>query len=128
VTAPLKVGSPLWRFDINRRVYAKDDKGRTVGGPIWREHWTPREVVGETRVSWLVGFSGDGPGRVSVKVAKKDFAAGGCPQGWATSQEHIDRLAWIVRNRGRLSTAVSRCNDYDALQKVAALVGYEVKP
>ena len=43
----VSVGSTVWVFDVNRRVYRERKPGETYagGGPIWREHWAPRKIV-----------------------------------------------------------------------------------
>ena len=120
----LKVGSKLWQFDCNRRIYQKDAKGRSFGGPIWREHWRPAEGVGETRVSWIINTPGGGLWD-SVRVPKKDFRGGKCPRGFLLSEEAIDREAWVHDNASRLGHAVMRCGDYDTLKKIAEMVGYK---
>lgn len=122
----LKVGSKLWQFDHNRRVYRKDANGISTGGPIWREHWKPVEVVGETRVSWLISSSGANL-RYANKVPKKEFRDGKCPSGYALSEESINREAWVHDNAWHIGQAVTRCQDYDLLKKVADLFGYKDK-
>lgn len=110
----LKVGDTVWLFDENRRVYAKDRQG----GPIWREHWYPMTISGETSRSWIIGEHA----WHSYKLPKK-----GKP-GFkiAYSQEEIDRAAWVHDNRYRLSHEIDRCEDYDTLKMVAELVGYRL--
>lgn len=105
------IGMKVWRFDQNRRVYAKDGNGRPVGGrPIWREHWRQLEIVGETSRSWLVGaalWRAD-------KVPKKNW-----PGEYAFSEEEIDRRGY-VEDRHRLVRRVQDCRDYDTLKKIEA--------
>lgn len=122
----LKVGSLLWQFDANRRVYRKDGKGRSIGSPSWREHWQQVEIVSETRMSWLIDTPGSGYlSWSSMKIAKKDFRDGKCPSGYALSEEQIDREAWVCGNAYHLGQLVARCGDYDTLKKIAEMVGYE---
>jgi len=111
------IGMPVWKFDQNTRVYKKNDKGHTIG-PIWREHWVRLEVVGETSRSWLVGseWSRKDPSR-AMKVPKKDW-----PGRLATSEEDIDKAAYVNDNRYRISERVQRCNDYDTLKKIEAIL------
>jgi hypothetical protein len=105
----VKVGDTLWLFDINRRVYPRDEKGRATGSPIWREHWVPHEITGETSRSWLIGWRG--------KVPKK----GG--RGIAFDAAEIDRNAWVIENRYRISESVRQCDDFDRLCAAARLFG-----
>jgi hypothetical protein len=117
------IGSKLWRFDQNRRFYAPPENKGGFGKLIWREHWVPMVVCGETRVSWLVGYAPSAINRhrtpsVTHKLPKAEFRNGGCPRDWALSEEHLDELAWAEENRCRLSDLVQRCNDPKVLRAV----------
>ncbi len=98
-----------WVFDEDRRVYGKDERGHSTGGPIYREHWEKREIIGETRVSWLLKYGG--------KVKKKG------QWGVAFSQEEVDRNVWEHENAYRLSELVRR-QPYEVLRKIADLIGF----
>lgn len=75
----LGVGSTVWRFDVNRREYEVVD-GRKI---IYRSHWRPLKITGETARSWIVPqFEGD---RSPRKAPKK-----GPHRGWAFSQREVD--------------------------------------
>lgn len=104
------IGSTVWLFDENRRVYTR---GGSVGrGPIWREHWAPRKIVGETSRSWVTEY-GD-------KVPKR-----GCdPRCVAFSRDEIERQAYIHENAHKIGEAVRCIGDYELLRKVAELIGY----
>lgn len=119
----VKVGDPIWFFDVNHRVYEKDPTtGRPTGGPIWRKHWVQKEIIDETRVSWVVGYPKSR--FAEAKLAKKDFADGGCPRGWATSPEHIEGLEWVEEHAWKIGEAVRGLRNSDMLKRVAAIVGY----
>jgi len=109
------VGDTIWVFDINRRVYREKKPGEVYarGGPIWREHWRPRKVVGETSRSWVLE-RGD-------KVPKK----GADPACFAFSEADIDRREWVNDNRHKIASMVERCNDYEKLMKLAAVMGFK---
>lgn len=113
-TAP-HIGMKVWAFDQNRRVYKRDEKGRAIGGPIWREHWQPLEIVGETSRSWLVGpeWAKQHPEQAS-RVAKKDW-----PGSLACSEEEIGRRAF-VEDRHKLAQRITQCRDFDTLKKIEA--------
>lgn len=114
----LKIGSQIWRFDVNRRVYTKENGH----GPVWREHWRPMWIIGETRVSWIVGHTADSAMHSGglVKLPKRtDW-----PQGWATSQAHIDEAAWAHENRYAISQLIFRLDPED-LKAVADLIAYK---
>jgi len=121
----VKIGDPIWFFDANRRTRpAVDAAGNRIGGPIWREQWVERQIIGETRVSWLVGLPGCRSDAVRARLPKKAFVDGACPSGWATAQEQIERLEWVEVHRMRICDAVRACGDYEALRRAAAAVGY----
>ena len=105
------IGQTVWKFDINRRVY-----GQNKAAPIWREHWREMVIIGETRRSWLVGYSGSTS--THDKIPKNDVN----PRLWAFSSADISRRAWVNDNCHRIAEAVRRCNDCDTLSKIDALL------
>ncbi|TXH56937.1 MAG: hypothetical protein E6Q97_05490 [Desulfurellales bacterium] len=108
------VGMRVWSFNQNRRIYQRDASGKAVGGPIWREHWEPLVVVGETKVSWLVGppyMLGSDTSR-AAKVPKKSW-----PGPYKTSEAGIDREAF-VEARWSLAQRIEGCRDYDTLKAI----------
>ena len=48
----MRIGDKLFIFDINKRVYPP---GPGFHPPIYREHFVPVEVIGETSRSWVIG-------------------------------------------------------------------------
>lgn len=127
----LKIGDSVWVFDPNRRVYRRDAKGNSVGGPIYREHWREHFIVGETRVSWLVGFTRDLPHdhRCVLRMPKAD-PTGVAEKGFGRrrvllSPAAVEDDAWVAENRCRISDAVNRCRDADTLRRIAEMVGYK---
>lgn len=99
-----------WVFDINKRVYRRDENGRPCGGgPIWREHWRETKIVGETKVSWITEWG--------KKIPKK----GG--QGICFSERELDEASWVQENRNRLSDAVRSLKDFTTLKSVSEILG-----
>src|SRR5690348_13336803 len=74
----LAVGSTIWVFDCNRRVYAKDGRG----GPIYREHWRPVKIASETSRSWITDWG--------QKVPKKGEHHGVC-----FTEKEVDDKSWV---------------------------------
>lgn len=111
----VSVGGTVWVFDLNRRVYRERKPGELYasGGPIWREHWRPRKVIGETARSWVLEWG--------AKVPKK----GADPAYFVFSEADIDRRSWVHENQHKISRMVESCNDYETLLKVAAALGFE---
>ena len=119
MSEPLGIGSTVWTFDTNRRVYATDERG----GPIFREYFQPLVITGETSKSWLAG-----PDWSPVKVNKKTLAIKGgfglAPFVYP-SQEAVDDACWTKEYRIDISTAVGRCQDAAVLRQIAAILGLE---
>ena len=102
-----QVGDTIWIFNINRRVYQRDEKGRAFGGPIWREHWGPDQITGETSRSWLTKWGNKIP-----KNGKAD--------GVAFSEIEIDQAAYVNDKAHRVARAVQSLSCYDTLKRVEA--------
>ena len=128
-TSVLAIGSKVWFFDQNRRRYTATEPGRIYGGKLlWREHWRERFIVGETRVSWILGSSLDAnPEHTWTvdKVPKKDFGA--ARSLYAVSEEEITRREWVHAHRGKLAERVKDLADPELLKQVASLIGYDSK-
>lgn len=128
LTNGMHVGKVVWVFQADRRVYHRDPiTGHSKGGPIWREHWVEQVVLGETRVSWLVGYAawkGSDLDRLCRKLKKAD----GAWPGVALVPKEIDDRELVHRNAYRLGEAVGRCDDAETLRTIAKLVGYTLLP
>lgn len=108
----LKVGSTVWVFDVNRRVYPPREGVNTCGNaPIYREHFRPMPITGETRVSWVL--------RDGRKVSKRTL------DGICTTTAQIDAACWVHDHVHAISRAVERCEDATILREIASLVGYK---
>ena len=105
-----KIMRDVWVFDINYRVYQKDENGRSYGSPIWREHWRKQKILGDTKRSWIT-YGG-------AKIPKK----GG--KGIAFSEEEIDRAAYVYDHKYKIAESVKAIGDFDMLKKIADLIGY----
>lgn len=90
------IGSAIWIYDANRRVYARDAAGRSYGGPLYRESWREEPIIGETKMSWLIG-----PDWKPKKIAKKGPHCGIC-----FSLAELEDRCWEHDNRHRLSEKV----------------------
>lgn len=113
----MKVGDIVYIFDHNHRVYPED---RSLGsGPIYREHFVKRQIVGETTRSWLVSFEGSKPdSRCVTKHAKKELRNG------LYTLEQIDEEVYMHENRYHIAQAVHHV-DYATLKKIAELINYK---
>lgn len=112
------IGKTVWLFDESTRIYTKPDKGRIWGVLVWREHWRPYLVVGETTRSWILK---EGP-----KVPKN-------PQGRTAydvcySQEEVEDRCWAHDHIYKISDSIRRIQDVATLRRVADIIGYESQP
>ena len=105
------IGNFIWIFDINYRVYKKEESGRSFGAPIWKDHWRKYVIVGETSRSWIID-------RWDTKIPKK----GG--HGIAFSEEEINKLAFVEENKYRIAKMVEKCG-YEKLIAIANIVDYK---
>lgn len=110
----LGVGSTIWRFDGNRRVYTRPADSKWGGTIIYREHWEPRKIVGETGRSWIVeGFE-------RWKAPKK-----GAHPGWAFSEREVDLDVFAHEHRHPILEAVRRASPEQLIQ-VGRLLGLDL--
>lgn len=105
------VGSVVFVRDINNRVY-----GGPGGRMSERHTFVAREVVGETKVSWLVGWSSN-----YAKYPKKD------PAG-VYGLDDVEDALWIDTFAWRIGDAVKRHRSADDLKTIAKLIGFEPEP
>lgn len=123
------IGSTVWFFDGNHRVYEKDANGRSTGGAIYREYWVPKIIDGESKVSWIVR-AGHGKNFGETKLPKKMFTQpferrGGMEGRWfAITEQEVESDCWANNHRYRIKDAINKCS-VDALMKVAEIVGYK---
>lgn len=121
----LEIGQTVWYFDENRRVYRKKPGDLySSGAPVWREHWTPYEVVGETSRSYIIGLPASS--YRPFKISKKDVVEGTGLKGWAFSLEEIDQKAF-VEQAVEIAEKIRWTKDYKTLRAVCDLIGFEPK-
>lgn len=112
----MKIGDTLYWFDVDRRVYDKPGMG---GRTIYAEHFRAEEIVGETKLSWLVGHW-------KTKVNKAKLTAAG-RHGWGPTlyytAEGRDAQIWLEGHKHEILRMVGRA-DAETIKKIAALVGY----
>lgn len=94
----------VWLYNFNG--YARDATGRLSE----RGRWIKHEVIGETSRSWVLQH-----GR---KVAKR----GG--NGFILDDAELERHIYVMDQRHRIADAVRMTRDYDALTRIAEIIGY----
>lgn len=96
---------------------------KKIGDKIWehrsRAGWLESEIMGETRISWILGPSYD-----QDKVNKKALAAGEL-YGWKATRAEVDDVLFVQDNAWRVGTAVSGVRDAAILRQIAALIDFK---
>ncbi len=109
--ATLKIGSTVWRFDLNHRVYARG----SMGPPIYREHFVAMKIESETSRSWVTTY-----GHKIPKASASDV----CGNYFLTA-EAVERDIWVKDHRYKIRDAMDRCGDAAILKQIASLLGYD---
>lgn len=116
----LNMGDTLYLFDSNRRVYPNvtDDEKKAgkiwpSGGPIYREHFRPLLIAGETPGTWVLE-----PGRLTVnkKTLKARRTAFG--QECVYTKDQVDAKVYIHDNATRIAALVEHCHNVDLLKRI----------
>ena len=118
-----KVGDYVWVFDQNRRIYERGPDGRALGPPLFREHFRPVQIVGETAKSWILA-GGDKVPRSGGDVRHHKNGRYPAIPVYMT-RGAVDAAVFRHDHKYKISMAVEKCDDIDVLRQVAALVGYK---
>ena len=98
-----------------------------VGSIIFRRSGHPVEIIGETKVSWIVG--GKYPWD-QQKLKKSAMRKGNSGEYWiqffVDQQDALD-CTYASHNAHKIGEAVGNCRDGKLLTKIAELVGYVPK-
>lgn len=120
----LKVGSVVWLRDENRRRYAPE-KDCFGSGPIEREHYFQAEIEAETRFFFYFDKQKRFY-RIDKRTGEFDSNSNyGNLSGYWLTEEEIDQLAWVQSNRYKIVDRIKYCNDYQLLNQIADLIGYD---
>jgi hypothetical protein len=112
------IGSKIWIFDANVRVYKPYEPGKGISSPIWRHHWVEREIVGETSKSWIYNYFRE----VKIPKNRTDFRT------LAYSEQEIDDLEWAHEHKLRIADQIKyKPLPIEQLKEVARIIGYEAK-
>jgi hypothetical protein len=111
----MHIGSQVWIFDGNRRIYREGQSG-----PVYREHFVAHTVIGGTRSSWLLsgGFKVDKRTGLLRKPLGGWYAVR--PQVYTLSQVNDD--CYVNTERHRIADLVARIRDANVLRKVEAVL------
>ena len=99
----------------DRRVYRRDETGRARGGPIGRYAYEPAEIVGENKVSWIIGFArANYPKVPSARRPARFYGL-----------EDVEDILWRGAHAYRLGDHVKGIRDIGLLQRIASMTGYQ---
>ena len=119
----LRVGSRIWYYDNCRRVYI-DDEGNGVSKCHPSAFWVEREIIDETRVSWLVGHVGEKPSQhhrsTCMKIQKRNP---GSNRRFCFSMLEVRLRLWRDANHYAIASRLDRL-DVGRLASVAAMIDY----
>ncbi len=115
-----KIGDTVYLFDQNTRRYtapSPEEKkaGRIWGSLIWRGHWVPVKIVGETRVSWLLEHG--------AKIPKKTARINN--ESPAMSEDELNDRCLVDEHGYKISEIVRRA-DASQLRSIANIIGYKL--
>ncbi len=109
----IKVGDTYYIFDGNYRVYPERKKGEYDSrSPIYREHFRPGTITGETSRSWVYGIR-------EKKIPKRD------PWKILHTPDMIEDRVWLHDHRHKLGNEICTVTDIDKLRQIAEIIGYE---
>ena len=110
-----KVGDKVWVYGARYR------------GPGNAYKWSEREIIGETRVSWILSPAWESPTSVTTPKVRKNPSKG-APVVVAFSPEERDALQWVADNQYRIAAAVKHVTDHDVLRRIAHMIDYKEAP
>ena len=112
-------GETVYVFDHNRRVYETNPETGRRGLVIYREHFVPLIVFGETPRSWLA--SHDGTDKWEHMIHKLDKKQSPDRGRWYTKAQMEDAV-WLEENRRKIANVVERLSDVSLLKQIATLL------
>lgn len=118
----IKIGTTLWEFDENRRVYR--DKSYGGGGIIYRGHFKEMRIYDQTHGTWLVeSLTGGHRGSINKKTLREP-SKGGRPGNQYYTPQAMEDQVWLHDHRHKVIDAL-RNAPADVCRQVAELLGYD---
>lgn len=102
----------VWVKDCNSRVYEKGSHS-----PIYRGYFVKRYVIGETRISWILGYSPDSNIKRGIRHRKKQERK---TIWW--SEKEIDEACWINEHSYKLAEKITRSDNFLKLKEVEKIM------
>jgi len=116
----LAVGETIWRFDENHRVYDKPGIGGRI---VYKEHFVPEKITGETAQSWLVQWGE----RVVWKINKKTLTTA-MKNGFHGAQfftaEGMEENIWVLDHRHKIARLLEQATAAN-IRACGEILGYQ---
>ncbi len=107
----LSIGSEVYIFDENRRIYRRDEKGNVSGGPIYREYFRKVQILRESPRKWITAFN---------SASKKDPYKTGF-----LTLEQVEEQCWDKDNRIDIMHLIqNKSVTTEQLRHIATIIGY----
>ena len=123
MTGNIAIGTRLWGFNEDRRVYPPmDDMGRRLSsGPIYAEHFVAVIIDGETPGCWLVGNR-----TINKRTLKTAIKSGFSGTQFYTDTDKDDNI-WRKDHLYKIERSLTGCST-DQLRQIAKIIGYSTLP
>lgn len=120
-TPNLKIGDTVYLFDSNQRVYSEVTEAEKAQGKIWgdliyRGHFSPLKITGETTGTWLL----ERRMVVNKKTLNERKTAFGQRRVFTAAQ--MEDKIYLHDNAQRIARAVEFCNNVNLLKQIDALL------
>ena len=109
------IGKKFYIYDQNNRVYVNPETGKKSQSPIWKYYWVEKEIVGETKISWI-----DNRDR---KWKKKDFKESIL---LLFSKESIEKISQIKKIKSKMRNLFQSLDEipqnYEKFKQIEELI------
>ena len=127
----MQVGDKVWIVDQNHRIY-KDDKGNELTSPWFRGYFVDRTILGETKVSCIVGnewnkVNDNSNFKVNKKTLEYTIPFRGGKGILYPTETDIDKACWINDNQYKIIESMRQCHDYDKLKQIQNILAESKK-
>lgn len=125
----IRIGDTIYRFDVNRRKYAKPPRGsgRISGEIIYAYHFEPWKVIAETPQSWKCrqiwddGSTGNQIATVNKKTMMEAGRGGFLGYRYYSESEKYQRL-WLHANKPAIIRAFEQNDEFTAFASIAKIL------
>lgn len=121
----MKIGTECWLYNNYRRAFNDEDRDDPMFG------WERFEVIGETRMSWIVGPDPTAPEYRQWKIKKRDLSTATMrtrdsrPVSWSRSE--IEMTHWLGRHRHRVAEMLRHAAP-ETVAEIARWLRYDPAP